>query len=770
MKFAGLIPKILRIKWFRFSVAGLAAGALGYACLPDCDLYPRGITWSREVRDHEGKVLHLTLTQEGRYRLFTPLHDISPDVIEATLWHEDRQFRHHPGVNPLSILRAMWGVVSGSRMGGGSTITMQYARLRFGLETRSVGGKFLQILRALQIERHHSKDQILEAYLNLAPYGGNVEGIGAAGLLWCGRSAAELSLREAVALSVIPQSPARRRPREGKPNTALAEAQARLIGAIQSRRGMTPDPLESGYTLIAGNRAPREAPHLSRRLLQQQPDQQHITSTLDRESQRAVERTLAAYVERKHEFGINNACALLVHAPSRRVLAYAGSARFLDSDILGQVDGVTARRSPGSALKPFIYGLALDQGLIHPRSLLVDGRVSFGSYNPENFDRTFIGPLPAGEALFRSRNIPAVSLAHQLAAPGLYGFLKSAGVAFPKPESYYGLALPLGGAEVSMEEMAGLYAMIASDGQSRPLQFTASDSRPTKSRSLLSPQACFLLRQMLRAPADDPDVADHSVGWKTGTSHGFRDAWAAGIRGDYVIVVWIGNFNGKPNPSFVARECATPLLFECFRQLNLPRVNDVPPTGVEELELCAVSGQLPTPCCLHRSRGWFIPGVSPIAPCSIHREIWIDTNTGLRVAANDGRPGLHSDVYEFWEPSLLELFKKAGLPRREPPPLEQSRGLLAAAGTTTPPRITSPVATLVYTLRSRTLAAETIPLRAEAAPGVRKLYWFDGRQFLGVSDASEPLLWNAQPGRRTLQVLDDQGRSTACSVRIEQVD
>lgn len=760
--------------WRRRAVRSIAAvallGGIVYAVLPVCSLYPADLSWSREVLDRDGRVLHLTLAKDGRYRLFTPLPDISHDVIDATLWHEDRHFLTHPGVNPLSLLRGAWGLISGSRMGGGSTITMQYARLRFDLQTRSIPGKLVQIFRALQLERHFSKSQILEAYLNLAPYGGNVEGVGAAGLLWCGRRADQLTLREAVALSVVPQSPARRRPRADQDNAALAEAQARLIRELQEQRGLRSDPLEATFTLRPASRPPRDAPHLSRRLLADDPKVPAITSTLNRDVQHTVEKTLSDYIMRKRELGINNACALLVHAPTREVLAYAGSARFLDNDIQGQVDGVTARRSPGSALKPFIYGLALDQGLIHPRTLLVDGKASFGDYNPENFDRTFIGPIPAAEALFRSRNIPAVALAQRLAEPGLYGFLKRAGVALPKPASFYGLALPLGGAEVSMEEMAALYSMLATDGRPWSLRYTTAASVAAPAPALLSPEACFLLREMLHAPDDDPDVEDHSVSWKTGTSHGFRDAWAAGIRGDYVLVVWIGNFNGKANPSFVARECATPLLFDCFRRLELPRHKTPPPSGVQQVELCAVSGQLPSPVCQHRLMGWFIPGVSPITPCSIHREVWIDGATGLRVAANDGRPGLRSEVYEFWEPSLLELFKQAGLPRREPPPMEASRGALAIATAETPPRITSPVASLVYNLRRRSSTVEGIPLRAETAPGVRRLYWFEGRQFLGASAPADPLLWKAQPGTWTLQVLDDHGRSTACQVRVEQVD
>ncbi|MBL9134073.1 MAG: penicillin-binding protein 1C, partial [Verrucomicrobiaceae bacterium] len=537
------------------------AACFAWLLLPRCELYPEGTTWSRVMLDREGAVMHLTLASDGRYRLKTPLAEIHADVIDATLTHEDRWFRWHPGVNPVSLVRGLLGLVGGQRLGGGSTVTMQLARLRFGLHTRSLWGKCVQVFRALQLERHYSKNEILEAYLNLAPYGGNVEGVGAASILWCGKQAGELSLREAVTLSVLPQSPARRRPRANADNKHLAAAQVRLIRELQQEREVRSDPLDTDFTLRAPEQPPREAPHLARRLLK---DHERAQTTIDANQQRIVERSMADYISRKREVGIENACALLVHAPSREVLVYAGSARFLSDDIQGQVDGVTARRSPGSALKPFIYALALDQGLIHPRSLVSDMKASFGSYNPENFDRGFAGPITAADALFRSRNIPAVTLAQQLTLDRLYSFLKNAGVAFPKPASHYGLALPLGGAEVSMEELASLYVMLANGGSQFPVRssqlvYTKAENREpgTENREqLLSPEACHLVREMLRQPDVELGADDPAVSWKTGTSHGFRDAWAAGIRGEYVLVVWIGNFSGKPNPAFVARECA----------------------------------------------------------------------------------------------------------------------------------------------------------------------------------------------------------------------
>lgn len=756
--------------WLRRVLIGTAALALCWCVSPKPSLFPRSISFSPAMLDRDGHIIHLALTSDAKYRIKTPLAEISPNLVTATLAMEDRHFHSHPGVNPVSLLRGAWGLVSGTRQGGGSTITMQYARLRFGLQTRSVTGKLVQITRALQIERHYSKDEILEAYLNLAPYGGNVEGAGAASVLWCGKEAKDLSLREAVALAVLPQSPTRRRPKAGGENRALTLASHRLWQRLGEENGVRVDPLDAAYTLRPEARVTREAPHLARRLFKESADRATVTSLIDLPKQQIIEHALSGYISQRREVGITNACAMLVHAPSREVLAYVGSAEFLEADIQGQVDGVMARRSPGSALKPFVYALAMQQGLIHPRTLLRDGRLSFGAYNPENFDREFTGPIPAAEALFRSRNIPAVALAQRLEAPGLYGFLKQAGVALPRPESHYGLALPLGGAEVSMEELASLYCLLADDGCARPLRLTSLSPMVKDSAPLLTDAARFLTRDMLRAPSGYESVNDPDVTWKTGTSHGFRDAWAAGIRGDYVLVVWIGNFNGKANPAFVARECAAPLLFEVFERLRLPRRPMIAPTSVEEVKLCAVSGQLPTPHCQHCMTGWFIPGVSSIQPCEIHREVLLDDATGLRVARDDGSRALRREIFEFWQPDLLEMFRQAGLPRREPPPFETTQNVLATTSGSEAPRIVSPRPALVYTLRATDRNRQTIPLRADTAAGVRTVYWFAGKQFIGSSAAVDPLMWKPSPGSWKIQALDDHGRTASCMLRVEMVE
>ena len=804
-------------RWFRrfLMLAGVLCLLLllGWLALPSVALYPEDIGWSRVITDREGKVLHITMTRDGHYRLPATLGELPPEMLAATLAKEDQWFRRHPGVNPFSLLRAIGGMITGKPAGGGSTITMQLARLRWKLDTRTIGGKCEQILRALQLERHHSKDAILEAYFNLAPYGGNVEGVGAAALLWCGREPKALNPREALALSVIPQSPGTRSPATAKGRARLAAAQSRLVKQlVADDTRWRSDPLAGSFTLEPPEAPPHRAMHLCRRLLSDVTpgDELYLTSTIDTSLQTCIEQGIRRHLDRTADLGINNACAILVHAPTREVLAYVGSARYHDASIHGMVDGLRARRSPGSALKPFVFGLALDQGLIHPGSLLVDGPMIFGDYNPENFEREFMGPIAAGDALRRSRNIPAVHLASRLSGDGLYGLLQRGGVVLPRPSSYYGLALSLGGFGISPVELAGLYAALADDGRPLPLVFRhevqerdalatmgmgASDRKRSKTVPVLpnhlqpppgqerdalatsaspaseifSASARHLVIGMLSGTTElGPETGharvDPKVAFKTGTSHGFRDAWAVGISGDHVLVVWLGNFNGRGNNALVARKVAAPLLFDLFHQLDLPVSERPPPDGVGEVEICAVSGQLPGRFCQHRKRIGFLPGISPITACDLHREILVDGTTGLRVARDDGRPGLRREVREFWSPDMLELFRKAGLPRQPVPRPEDGVATIEGQDHGEAPRIVSPIAGRTYLANGKS----TISLSARVAPAVNRVYWFEGGAFLGSSESAEVLSWNPRPGRHQIKALDDHGRTGAIEVEVKR--
>ena len=499
------------------------------------------------------------------------------------------------------------------------------------------------------------------------------------------------------------------------------------------------------------------------------------------------------------------------------VLAQVGSADFFNPEILGQVDGTRQPRSPGSALKPFVYALALDAGLIHPLTLLPDAPRRFGDYEPENFDREFAGPLSATDALARSRNVPAVALAARLQRPTFHSFLKEAGVHLPRDEGFYGLTLPLGGAEVTAEDLVRLYAMLANGGRLQPLRRQAGTSlrdapavgvgrteipgRPgdapqPAAPQLLSPEAAFLTLEMLgRIPP--PGLSAETdpmfpVFWKTGTSHGFRDAWSAAVFDHFVLVVWIGEFDGRGNPAFVGRTAAGPLLFGIINALRAAGVakpnshahapSPAAAAHLRRVELCAVSGGLPTAACQGRSSGWFIPGASPIAPCEIHREVLVDAATGLRVGAeaDDGARKLRREICEFWPADMLALFRQAGVSRRVPPPFLSRAGL---AGTTTTMshhvsggdrlRIVSPRGETGYALRADSSGAtgvgSELALRAQTEAGARKIYWFADKTFLGVAEPGASFAWRPTPGRYRITALDDQGRSDVCAVTLRQV-
>jgi penicillin-binding protein 1C len=740
------------------AILALSLGAIWLA-LPKPSLI-EGIDFSTRVRDRNGNVLRVTLTTDQKYRIWTPLRDISPSLISATVRFEDKYFARHPGVNPVPLFRAAWNFArSGHPRAGASTITMQLARLRFHLRTRTLGGKLRQILYALELERHYSKNEILEAYLNLAPYGRNIEGAGAASEIYLGKTAARLSGPEAVALSLIPQSPTRRALIAGRENSALT--------AAQERRGEMFHP-------EARPRSDLIAPHFVQGVLARQTNGTEVATTLDLSLQRILERRVTDYIAQNRQRAIENASALLIDFQTMEVLADVGSANFSNKEIQGQVDGTRRPRSPGSTLKPFVYALALDQGRIHPLTLLKDAPRSFGDYNPENFDREFLGPIRASDALARSRNVPAVTLASELSHPTLYEFLRDAHVQLLRPESYYGLSLPLGGAEVTMEDLVRLYAMLANGGRFQSLHRFLHEA-PSASQRLLSPEAAFLTREMLgQIPRPGMTSTDSSqraqVFWKTGTSHGFRDAWSVAVFDRYVLAVWVGNFDGRRNPSFIGRTAAAPLLFQMIDGLRAGRPSraepHLPPPGsnLKRVEFCSVSGQLPGPSCPHRTESWFIPGISPITICDVHREVLVDAATGLRVDQDDGTRVLKREIYEFWSSDLLALFDRAGVPRKSPPPFLPAIGsdLLSRGGHA--PKINLPANEM--TLSQVSSSTPGIPLRAETESGVRKLYWFADKTFIGACEAHEVLCWKPVPGIYQLTALDDHGRSGSRSVTL----
>ncbi|MFT4058055.1 MAG: penicillin-binding protein 1C [Legionella sp.] len=762
------MKKILK----RLSIIFVLLFVSGYLLLfflPTPILLPES-RFSKAVYDEQHHLLRLTLSSDEKYRLFTPLSKISPQLVTATLLQEDQYFRFHFGINPIATLKAFWQTYAlKSRRMGASTITMQVARMRFGIHSKKISGKLWQMVKALQLEIHYSKDQILEAYLNLAPYGGNIEGVGAASLIYFGTSVDRLTLPQALILSIIPQNPGKRTLNNQDLKSIRAHLYQRwlLIHPEDANKKMMIDlPLvmQNNHTL------PFTAPHFVNLALHD-ASQQNILTTLDSRVQIILERITRSYLARKRRLGVNNAAVLLVDTRDMGIKGMLGSSDFFNQEISGQIDGTNTKRSPGSALKPFIYGLAIDQGLIHPDTMLKDVPHSFNGYNPENFDYDFMGPIKAKDALVLSRNIPAIYLANLLRQPSLHQLLEMAHVSHLRSESFYGLSLSLGGVELTMQELVSLYVMLANDGLWHPLRLLQDDLQTAGVR-LLSPEASFLVLDMLQnTPRVDVSYLHGSllpVAWKTGTSSGYRDAWAVGVFGPYVLAVWVGNFDNSANPAFIGKDIAAPLFFELIDAIKQERgplhaLEKHPELmNLKKVEVCKTSGMLPTRYCQDKEWTWFIPGKSPIKTDTIYREVAINSKTGLRTCHID--MDTRFEVFEFWPSDLLQIFKKAGIHRRAPPFFEPECTLSGNLGIN--PQITSPQVGLSYIIRADSPHNNTIPFTAVTDAGIAYVYWFINDTFVAKTVAGKSFMWKAKPGQYVVRVVDEHGLSDARDLRV----
>lgn len=738
------------------------------------------VSFSHAVFDRNGALLRLTLSRDEKYRLFVPLQDITPSLRDAVLLHEDQYFYSHAGINPISLGRAfVQSYLTSGRKVGASTITMQLARIKYGIPSHRVIGKLWQIARALQLELHYSKDELLEAYLNLVPYGYNIEGVGAASFIYLQKKPNELTLPESITLAVIPQNPTKRRPEHDNPSKpVLIEARNRLFQRWLEAHPESADQ-KPFFTLplatYGTDSLPFKAPHLVVNLLSKYKTSEQIRSTIDLDMQTLLEDILRKYVGDNREIGINNASAMLVDTQTMEVTTSIGSADFFSKSISGQVDGTRAKRSPGSALKPFIYALAFDQGLIHPLSVLGDAPTNFGSYSPDNFDKDFRGPISARDALRLSRNIPAIKLAAELHSPDLYAFFNQAGISGLRPKSDYGLSLVLGGAEVTMRELAELYAIIANDGVKRSLIFRVEDGKENKAEHLLSAEASFMTLDALRDTArPHTSTSGHNVYWKTGTSNGYHDAWTAGIFGHYALIVWVGNFNGKNNPAFVGVRSAAPLFFQMVDAVNAkePQKELIASKSLKlnlrKIDVCATTGDLSSEGCPALASTWFIPGVSPIHRHDVYRKILVNTTTGKQACHFEAGVTEYR-TFEVWPSDLRQTLQKAGIHKPPLPPREQNCDSAYTEASGQAPIITSPQATVEYHARLQDTGAEAVPLNAISDGNVQTLHWFINDRYFGKSQPGEALQWHPQPGRYSVRVVDDQGRSANTNMLVSLV-
>jgi len=548
---------------------------------------------SAEMRDRDGALLRLYTVEDGRWRLSVGADGVDPAYLRMLIAYEDRRFYRHSGVDPLALMRALGQALTRGRVvSGGSTLTMQVARLLEDSGTGRWAGKLRQMRVALALERRLDKAQILDIYLSRAPFGGNLEGVRAATLAWFGKEPARLTPAEAALLVALPQSPEARRP-DRAPEAARAARDrvlARMVGAgVLSDEEAAAARTEPVPT--ARRPFPALAPHLTDLARRQDRLSPRQNLTIRRDLQESLE-SLARNSLRDLPDEVSIAIVVADHR-NGAILASVGSAGYgAGEGRQGYVDMARAVRSPGSTLKPFIYAMAFDRGLAHPQTLIRDRPVAFGSYAPRNFDGAWRGELPVADALRLSLNIPAVLLLDEIGPAHLIDAMRRAGVEARLPGGQPGLAVALGGVGVTLTDLVQLYAMLANGGVARPLHWRAGEAEQAASTRILGRAAAWQVGDILAGLAPPPGAPRGRIAYKTGTSYGYRDAWAVGFDGAHVAGVWIGRPDGTPVPGAFGGDLAAPILFEAFQRLK-PAADPLPPPPPETLILS--TADLPRP-------------------------------------------------------------------------------------------------------------------------------------------------------------------------------
>ncbi len=725
------LRQLLRRTLILFSAAGLAAALAGTALNAAFPFPAERVVESRRggsalISDRRGGLIAWRVDRSEAWRLPVHIGKVSPWMIKATVAAEDKRFFSHPGADPLAAARALvQNLASRRRVSGASTITMQAVRLLCP-RPRTYAAKAVETFRAAQLERLAAKREVLELYFNLAPYGGNIVGIEAAARRYFGKSAAELSLGEAALLAGVPQRPAAFNPARHLP--AALKRREFVFARLAELN------LASPAELAAARReeialAPRERATDAERFadwmvarLGGEPGA--VRTTLDPETQAAVRSTLAAHAGRLGGMGIDGLAAVVIDVKSSELLAMVGSVKRGDP-LVGQVNAATAPRQPGSLLKPFIYARAFDAGVLVPDSTVYDVPSSWRGYRPENFDRSFRGPMSARRALRESRNVPAVRLLSRLEPESLAGDMTRLGMPVRSAVERCGLSLALGSTEVKLVDVANAYAALARLGRWRPLRALDGEAGG-ESRQVYSPGAAYLALRCLGAA--EPGGAPRPA-WKTGTSWNFRDAWAVAVTPSRVAAVWCGKLSGRGHPALVGARAALPvaleLIIELSREENWPR-----PDAVRLRRACALSGAPAGPACPCSVEAEHLPGKSSDLPCAIHR------------AAGGGR------VVEVWPAEAAAWLAARGKAPKEARPA--GRGRLA---------ITSPLAGGEYVISGGEGPADVLYLTAQPPPGAAAVYWFLDGRLLGKSRAGARLAWPMRAGRHELLAADGRGAS-----------
>jgi len=796
--------------WGKRIFLGVAGVLLLFLVLNWIFPVPDKVEYSTIVTDNKGEVIHAFLTHDQQWRMKTDLDEISPLLRKTIIEKEDKYFYYHPGVNPLAMLRALGrNLLSWRRTSGASTITMQVARA-LEPKRRTYWGKLVEVFRAFQLEWKYSKDQILQLYLNKVPYGGNIQGVKSASILYFSKNPDHLSLAEITALSVIPNRPSTLV--IGKRNDLIVAERNKWLRRWAREGVFTPKEIEDALAEpLTANRGvvPGLVPQLAWKLKKRGQDVVH--STIELNTQLKIEKLVKDYSRTLTLKNIRNAAVVVIDNRTHAVVGYVGSADFHDSADAGQVNGAAAVRQPGSTLKPLLYGLCFDAGLLTPKMTIEDVPVNYNGFTPENYDRKFNGYVTVDYALGHSLNIPAVKSLKALGTDVLIHKLGQCDFRqIDKDRNKLGLSMILGGCGATLEELTGLYSIFAHQGEYISPVYTTDDSaaagpagslrnawRPTGGvavpsfagdsageaggkggvvgRRILSPAAAYMINEML-SRVNRPDFPVNwestvhlpKIAWKTGTSYGRRDAWSIGYNRKYTVGVWIGNFSGVGIPELSGANVATPLLFTVFNTIDYDDDDQWfrQPPDCDIRMVCTETGLPPADFCSHLVTDYFIPLVSPARQCDNMKEVFVSADEKMsycRVCLPEA--GYKKKIYSVVSPEMREYFEANKIAYVPIPKHNLTCEKLFREGG---PVVVSPANGSEYLINKKD--PEPVQLQCRAGNDVGKVYWYINDKFYKGGDVGVKQFFIPTEGPVKISVTDDKGRNRNIWIRVRYVD
>lgn len=738
---------------------------------------PDKVEYSTIITDNKGAVANAYLTSDQKWRMKTELDEISPLLQKTIIAKEDKHFYTHPGVNPFAVARAFFrNVFTGRRTSGASTITMQVAK---ALEPgkRNIFSKIREMFRAFQLELKYSKKEILQLYLNLVPYGGNIEGVKAASLLYFNKNPDHLSLAEITALSIIPNNPGSLV--IGRNNGVIAEQRNHWLKRFADEKLFTEKEIEDALAepLTATRRlVPHYIPHLSYKLKKQNGSSDVIIKTnIDLNTQLKTEKLVEDYTRSQRLRNIKNAAVVIIDNKTHKVITYVGSSNFYDTTDGGQVNGANAVRQPGSTLKPLLYGMCFDEGLMTPKTVMTDVAVNYDNYSPENYDQKFNGYVTVEHSLEKSLNIPAVKGLKMLGPEKMIQKLVNTDFRqIQKDRKKLGLSMILGGCGTTLEELTALFSSFANNGMYHSPVFTQDEISSNQVR-VMSPAANYMITEIL-SKINRPDFPLNwtatermpKIAWKTGTSYGRKDGWSIGYNKKYTVGVWTGNFSGIGVADLSGANTATPLLFRIFNTIDYDSDEEwfSQPADCDIRQVCSETGLIPSGHCNHLVTDQFIPLISSTKNCENRQEIMISVNEKISYCKGCAPiAGYKKKWYKIVEPEMQSWFEENRIAYEKVPMHNPDCELIFKGAA---PAITFPVNGSEYLINKKN--PEPLQLICKTSNDVSKVYWYINNKFFKSSNAGEKQFFVPDEGPVKISCTDDKGRNRDIKIIVRYVD